>query len=372
MTANQTPENPTTPDKPRRKVPRTRLGRIVHRALWCASWMVALALVPLCAAWLFAGAGFEADLVANLTAQSAMVATLLALWWLVRRRWARLGVAAACAALAFAGVLTAPRAARAVAPADPARIVRVLTMNAYAWNRHPEGLMTLLETTDADVVTILEPPTELLQGMRASETLQAKYPNRQLPEHAEAGARIMLCRWPVERLRRRDVPGEPNEPDWRYHGRSWRIDGPAPFVLSMIHPESPRNRLRWKQGNEDIEMIDLAMANMVEPLGLPVIVAGDFNATPTGWRSRQITRTTGLRRAKPWSATVGTWPAWSLWPARIAIDDVMVSEGVGVISWKTQTPPPIGKRGALNSDHIPVRVELLIPPGRRPSEPSSP
>ncbi|MBL0921388.1 MAG: endonuclease/exonuclease/phosphatase family protein [Phycisphaerales bacterium] len=336
---------------------------MVRRIAWGASWAAALAALALCAAWLFSGSRWEVDLVANLTAQSALGAFGLAIWWLIRRRWARMGVALAALALASTGVAWAPRAERGAIPSDPARLVRVLTMNAYAWSRNPAGLMSLLEATDADVVTILEPPLELVKGMRASPTLQAKFPHRHLPEHAEAGSRIMLSRWPAERLRRRSLPPGTPEPagDWRYHGRSWRIDAPSPFVLSMIHPESPRTRVRWEQGNQDIDMLEHAMTHMIAPLGLPVVLAGDFNSTPTGWRSRELSRRTGLRRAKPWWAPVGTWPAWSVWPARIAIDDVMVSPGVGVIAWELHTPPPEGRKGVRSSDHVPVKVRLLLP-----------
>ena len=335
----------------------------MRRAGWVVSWGAAAALVPVCGAWVFAGARWEVDLVANLTAQCAVGAAALALWWLVRRKWARMGVALAALALALAGVISAPRAGRAGAPPDGARVVRVMTMNAYAWNRDPSGLMALLENTGADVVTIFEPPLEMLQGLRTSELLKSKFPHRHLPEHAEAGSRVMLSRWPAERLRRREVDPGAAEPagDWRYHGRSWRIEAPSPFVLSMMHPESPRTRVRWRQGNEDVALLKYAFDSIIVPQGLPVVVAGDFNSTPTGWRSRELTRLTGLRRSKAWWTPAGTWPAWSFWPARVAIDDVMVSPGVGVIDWRPEAQPPSGRRGVRNSDHVPVMVELLIP-----------
>lgn len=359
------PAKPATNDSPTPKRPRTRLGRMLRRMGWVVSWGMAAALVLVCGAWVFAGTRWEVDLVANLTAQCAVGAGALALWWLVRRKWARMGVALAALALAMAGVISAPRASRADAPPPPdgARVVRVLTMNAYAWSRDPSGLLALLESTNADVVTIFEPPLELLKEMRTSEALQAQFPHRHLPEHAEAGSRVMLSRWPAERLRKRELELDeaPAAAEWRSHGRSWRIDAPSPFVLSMIHPESPRTRVRWRQGNEDVALFDHAFDSIIVPQGLPVVVAGDFNSTPTGWRSRELTRLTGLRRTKAWWTPAGTWPAWSFWPARVAIDDVMVSPGVSVIDWRPQLQPPSGKRGVRNSDHVPVMVELLLP-----------
>jgi endonuclease/exonuclease/phosphatase (EEP) superfamily protein YafD len=323
-------------------------------------WLAAAVWVGLASAWLWSGTDWLVDLVANLAAQVALGAGVFALYWLVRRKWSRMVVAIGATALAMSGIVSAPRAERA--PANSDGVVRVLTMNAYAWNRDPSGLMALLEGTSADVVTIFEPPSELLQALRTSESLLAKYPERHLPDGAETGMRVMLSRWPAERLRKRDAAsGEEEGGEWRSHGRSWRIDAPAPFVLSMIHPESPRSREAWVKGNGDVERADRAFEAMLEPLGLPIVLAGDFNSTPSGWRSRELSRRLELRRTKPWWTPEGTWPSSSFWPVRVAIDDVMVSDGVEVVSWRPQRTPPTGQKGLRNSDHVPVLVELLLP-----------
>jgi endonuclease/exonuclease/phosphatase family metal-dependent hydrolase len=59
----------------------------------------------------------------------------------------------------------------------------------------------------------------------------------------------------------------------------------------------------------------------------------------------------------------GTWPS-SLPPIlRVAIDDVLVSDGIRVASWRTL-------ERETGSDHVPVIAELLIPsaPAAGPGE----
>ncbi len=353
---------PPTEDQPDAKVSTKKRQR--GPVVWIAGafgWLAAIVWLLLATAWLWSGTGYLVDLVANLTAQVAIGAGAFALYFLVRRKWAKLGAAALATLLAFAGVFTAPRAPGGSRLPEDTRIVRVLTINAYAWNRDPSGLLTLIEQTSADVVAIFEPPHEMLSALRTSDALHAKFPERHLPDGAETGMRVMLSRWPTERLRKRDLAPEDAEKNWRSHGRMWRIDGPTPFIVSMIHPESPRSRAAWAKGNEDIDRADRAFETMLEPLGLPIVLAGDFNSTPSGWRSRELTRRLQLVRAKPWWTPEGTWPATGFWPFRVAIDDVMVSRGVRVIEWAPQKTPPEGRKVLKNSDHVPVLVELLLP-----------
>ena len=88
--------------------------------------------------------------------------------------------------------------------------------------------------------------------------------------------------------------------------------------------------------------------------GVPVVVGVDLNASPTGARTGIAHRMTGLRRGKPLGAMSGTWPASAPAFLRVAIDDVLVSEGVGVVSWRV-----IGD--ATDSDHAPVLVTIDLP-----------
>lgn len=339
---------------------------LLLRAAAGAEWLAGIALLALATAWAWPVARWEVDIAANLTAQTALACAAVAVWCAARRGWGRAALAGLALGAAVAGLAAPARAVRASAEA-PGTVVRVLTMNAYAWTRGPEGLIALLVESPADVVTIYEPPMALLTALRESEALRAAYPVRELPEGAEAGFRVMLSRWPAERIRRASLANAASAPNegqqWRSHGRSWRIDmEESSFVLSMIHPESPRSRVRWEQGNRDVVDAIWNLSEGVGSLGMPVVLAGDFNATPTGWRSRRLSEATGYRRGKPLLIARGTWPAWSVWPARVAIDDVMVSPGVRLISWEALAEPPASReKGVRSSDHLAVLATLLLP-----------
>ena len=126
------------------------------------------------------------------------------------------------------------------------------------------------------------------------------------------------------------------------------------FVLVSTHPPSPRSEMAWSQGNLALELLVELVVSELLPTRLPVLVGGDFNATPSGLRSRRFQSATGLRRAKPALHASGTWPGDRAWPFRVAIDDVWASDGVRTLGW-TALPVPKG------SDHSPVIATLAVP-----------
>ena len=90
------------------------------------------------------------------------------------------------------------------------------------------------------------------------------------------------------------------------------------------------------------------------PLGWPLVVVGDLNGSPTGWRSRLVRERLGLVRSKPPLLLSGSWPAHFPKPFRVAIDAVLIGPGVSVASWR---PLEVQTR----SDHVPVVAEISIP-----------
>jgi endonuclease/exonuclease/phosphatase (EEP) superfamily protein YafD len=82
--------------------------------------------------------------------------------------------------------------------------------------------------------------------------------------------------------------------------------------------------------------------------GLPVVMAGDFNATPwsAGW---SVVQQAGLSRATPLRPT---WPAHAGIPALIPIDHIAASA-----HWVVRN----SRRGpAIGSDHFPVEAVLAL------------
>ncbi len=294
-----------------------------------------------------AGLGWLPDLLANLTAQLAILSGGCALWWLAHRRWSA-GAGAVLAAIAQVAWIATPRAPRV--GADPRDLVRFLIHNAGPGNlRGAEGVGAAA-LSGADVVVLVEMSPEARRALD-DPGLGADFPGREIryPVEGQNGWTAVLSRWPV-RLESGPAPDFPI---------ALVVERPAgAFGLIALHAPSPRTAARWRAGN-------LLTASAVEwcarlaAQGLPVVIAGDLNSTPTGWRSRDLCRRAGVRRAKPMLRGAGTFPAGWVWPAQVALDDALVSPGVGVVTWRVT--------GAMGSDHRSVSVGLAIPVGSAPA-----
>ena len=330
--------------------PRRRRPGLFRRV---AGWSVCLALLAPAGSWIIGDRAWALDIGANLAFQTALLALVIGLWRLLRRRWGQAAVALGACALALAP-LPHGRAERAGPSEGPTLVL--LTWNSHVDNARPEeSLRTILES-GADVITLYESSDELLELMRASVALHEAYPDARIPVRAGAGFRVLLSAWPARRVPRPREEVAAGDPA---HGATWRIahpDGPE-FLVSMIHPASPRTPQRWRDGDDDIRRLLDAAHGRLGALDLPTIYVGDLNTTPTGARSRRMTREAGLLRAKPMLAPVGTWPAWAPWPARVAIDDAMLTPEIRVVSWEALP--------ASGSDHLPVRMTLSLPPPDR-------
>ncbi len=95
-----------------------------------------------------------------------------------------------------------------------------------------------------------------------------------------------------------------------------------------------------------------AMARIVLLQKGPVIVMGDFNASPFSITLDRFLKETGLTRLT-W---LPTWPAWPLRLPQFAIDHVLVSR-----HWRLAAGPWVGR--PAGSDHLPVILELIRAPG---------
>ena len=313
--------------------------------------MVSPVVVLASGAWIGAGWDWRVDLVANLTAQIGIVSMALLLCWATLRRW-RLLLCVAMALPLQILALAPGRAPRCSTPDET--IVRVLTFNAYSEDRSATHASRILDGSDADVFTIIEPGPDVIGLLRNDEAFRARRP---FVWPASPGTAIptIISRWPIEGLR---LVGSPAEGGWPRPGIEPTvaiIHRPGgSFVLLAMHPPSPRSREAWEVGNASIDRLAMLVNDLAATTGLPIVVGGDFNTTPAGWRSRRLRGRTSLRRGKPWLAPAGTWPNGTVWPARLAIDDVFVSPTIRVLSWKSH-PAPAG------GDHSPVRIELCIP-----------
>ncbi len=111
-----------------------------------------------------------------------------------------------------------------------------------------------------------------------------------------------------------------------------------------IHPPSPSKPWRSVARNEFMQIAGERIADE----DLPVVVAGDFNATPWSEAFRLLTGPADLRNSQEGFGYAGTWPA-TLWPVlRIPIDHLVYKGDLTVV--EREVGP------VLNADHRPLRV----------------
>jgi endonuclease/exonuclease/phosphatase (EEP) superfamily protein YafD len=284
-----------------------------------------------------AGVSWWADIVANASAQIGAVGALAGITALLRRRWIPGIIMLAGVAMAWWPLLAWR------APRSDESDVRILVWNTLVSNTSASVGASLILDSGADVCVILEPSGALLDEMRESARIAQEFPYAALPDNAGPGFRVILSRWPM-----RHPDTELDGPPIRVKARI--VDRPeGPFLFVAAHPRSARSAALWREGHAEVDRIaDLARRAAGR---FPVVVAGDFNSTPTGSRSRHLCREGGLLRATPMLAG-GTWPAW--WPGWLSasIDDVAVGPGVEVSSWRRL-------RGS-GSDHRPVVVDVSL------------
>ncbi|MBP6751032.1 MAG: endonuclease/exonuclease/phosphatase family protein, partial [Xanthomonadaceae bacterium] len=233
-----------------------------------------------------------------------------------------------CAPLALLPLMSASDALPAAADAAKPTLT-IVAANILASNPNPARLIAWLKAAPADVVVL----TELTHGHAAAieRELGALYPHRALePEDSPIGIGVMARRPLADIALKRSVDGIPS--------LSARIDIDGRTVRVVAAHPMPPMAPHW---HEERDRLLIALA---EDAGdMPLIVAGDLNATP--WSTAlSVAAEHGLRRA------TGLRPTWSSRYVGIPIDHVL-----GSAHWRrgdSERGPDIG------SDHRPVRATL--------------
>lgn len=255
-----------------------------------------------------------------------------------------------------------PATTLAVAPARP---LSLITNNVYIVNRRLDDLTQWLRTRPADVVVLQEVAPGLIQRLRQADD---GYPYRLIAEDSYAGyedykmlglggersgadrgngwrsseATVVLSVWPIIERRMPD----PQTRAWQMS--QVRLDmgnGLQPWIV-VVHPPSP-----VVAGNLPLrDRIFSELAATVSQLEGPVIVAGDFNATPYTPAFRAFAESAGLASFERFPATYPN----RLRDLGLPIDHVLVRDARLV---DLQAIPSIG------SDHRALSARILLPAG---------
>lgn len=241
-------------------------------------------------------------------------------------------------------------ALRALAPSTPQgeRIgrLRILSANLYSPNQNHQAILDLIAVGDFDVIFLMELNTPWRESLTP---LTNRYPH-QMTNPDDRGnfgigfwSRIPCESCEMDKFGFRDVHAVlrlPQEVRVRFIG---------------LHPMPPISQHRWEERNRVFAEVTRLL--QAEPT-LPVIVAGDMNASRYAPSFQRWCRESGLRDAG--HHVMGrSWPTGTLQTVLATrIDHILVDDSWRVDSFRIG--PDIG------SDHYPLMAEVsLIAGGSR-------
>ena len=246
-------------------------------------------------------------------------------------------IAVAAAFAAINAALAIPPLFFVAAPAAPGtgRDIKVITSNVWGYNRNYAPLATFLREERADIVILEEADAEI--GFTLAD-LRDLYPYRADCIDSHYCRLVILSRHPL--LESRVTYRSTNIPPHIVA----RVDFQgSPITIVGAHLSRPHS-WRWQSAEIDY------LANRLPELAGPLIMAGDFNATPWSWALTSLQRRAGLQR----HLTLGaSWPANLLFPPQILIDHIMSRDG------PMRREAHLGPN--IKSDHLPLVVTLVLP-----------
>lgn len=265
---------------------------------------------------------------------------LLALSLALRSR-VLIGVNVALTAAVLAPIVLSLPSAAKQAPDGAPRLLRVVTFNLEVDNTHLRKITDFLAKTKADVV--------LLQEFRDRHTPLLKTLARQFPYRADARGLAILSTHPIIKSGHVNRQGRPGA---LICWARIAVNGKQ-VELANVHV--------WLPFNPDLQRADLAtLTAYVKSRTGPLIVGGDFNATPWTHRLQQFTHATKLQR---FNTVHPTWPGrpngappfFPRLPLRfpvLPIDNVFASAHFAKIA--------ISAGSWLGSDHRPVIADIAL------------
>ena len=224
-------------------------------------------------------------------------------------------------------------AALAAGASNPGRI-RVMSFNILSRNHDFAAVEAEVRRNRPDILAM---PEFHRDKWSLHARLRDLFPHQANCAHKAYCNLALFSRWPIESVKAASLwVGPPY-----LHAVVRMPQGPVHvFVVHTL-------RFPWL-GSQYRQMG--AMARIVRMQKGPVIVMGDFNASPFSITLGRFLHETGLKRLT-W---LPSWPAWPLPLPQLAIDHVFVSD-----HWRLAAGPWTGRNAG--SDHLPVILELAGP-----------
>lgn len=270
----------------------------------------------------------------------ALLLSLLSLLVVVLlRRW----LAAGFLMIAVLGlaVLVLPREIGGPEEVPGGRSVRVLTFNMAKGNANSTELLELARVRDADLVFLQEVSRSKVEEIRRAG-MDASYPHQVTDVTENMGGGAIFSRWPLRALEPLEAGRQPRA--------AVVVPDSIPIEVVSVHPTAPIRPGSTRDWDEDYESMPEAFSG-----DLPLVLAGDFNATLDHANLRELIDT-GYRDAAEVTGDglVTTWPSRLKLPLPVTIDHVLAEKGISFSEYDVEK--------VRGSDHRAVFAELLLPP----------
>jgi endonuclease/exonuclease/phosphatase (EEP) superfamily protein YafD len=220
--------------------------------------------------------------------------------------------------------------------------LRVISINVFTENEAHNAVIDFIVETNADIVFLSEVEPALMAQLDREigeiypyvhdESVRGTLGLAFISQHPFIAAQTIR----LEGRRRRLITASL---DWQG----------TPVQIYGMHPLPPLNQ-RWAtQRNSEIETIQ----DILQDIPKPVILAGDFNASPWSYPLRRLNDETPLRHA---ALGYGIWPTWQYGTVLLSapIDHIFVSLEWAVTSYAARSDAKLG------SDHKPIIADLLL------------
>jgi endonuclease/exonuclease/phosphatase (EEP) superfamily protein YafD len=223
---------------------------------------------------------------------------------------------------------------RAVPAGSP---LRVLLLNVHTQSTTHEQVRRLIADEGADVVALLEVDRRWLAELAPA---LVGYPHRIEHPRSDNFGLALYARQPVR--------GEVEALGSEFPTLVAELALARPLAFVLTHPIPPVGRAAGASNAAQLA----AVGRRAHGLGTPVVLLGDFNATPWSVPFLKLRNATGFCDSRAGFGLHTTFPAASTL-LRVPIDHVMVSCSIGVRDRR------IGRD--VGSDHLPVIVDLVVP-----------
>jgi endonuclease/exonuclease/phosphatase (EEP) superfamily protein YafD len=206
--------------------------------------------------------------------------------------------------------------------------VRIATHNVYRQNSDAPRVAENLRRLQADVVVLIENYQDDLFNL-----LQAEYPHQYKCENLATQCSIaIISRYPLSNAMVQTAPSQTVVVSATVQAPIGDVE-----VVGYHSIRFPYSRLQLAQAKE--------LTTLLEKFPRPLILAGDFNATPSSRTVNMIADNNQLTSLND----LPTWPAGLL--PQLAIDHIMISQDLVAIN-------SVGSGDAAGSDHLPLVVTL--------------